>query len=108
LLHRFHDDEWSEIAGSSQHFGDSDGASGDARLRPADGIALDGERLVFTDSANHKLRQLDLRSGYVTTIAGSGVSAHDLQMPRGVLVTPDAYIVADTGNHRIVRIARAH
>lgn len=107
-LHRYHGDSWTDLAGSFSRFGDADGASGDARLRPADGIALDGDRLVFTDSANHKLRQLDLRTGYVTTIAGSGVSAHDLQMPRGVLVTSDGYIVADTGNHRIVHVARRY
>lgn len=93
------------LAGAGNQFGDADGPGAMARLRPSDGIALDGARVVFTDSANHKLRVYDPASGEVSTLAGDG-SARVLQMPRGVLVTPDGYIVADTGNHRIVRIRR--
>src|SRR5262249_1183479 len=82
-------------------FGDRDGAGADARLRPADGIALDQERglVVFTDSANHKLRALSLSDGSVSTLAG-GETTRDLQMPRRAIVTADAYIVADTRNHQ--------
>jgi hypothetical protein len=105
-LHRYHGDSWTDVAGSFSHFGAADDASGDARLRPADGIALGRDRLVFTDGANHKLRQLDLRTGYVTTIASSGVSAHDLQMPRGVLVTSDGYTSRTLESPHRARCAR--
>lgn len=87
-------------------FGDLDGDAQQTRLRPADGIAMDGDSVVFTDSANHKLRRYDPDSKTVTTLAGSSANVSDLQSPRGVIVTNKGYIVADTGNHRIVRVAR--
>jgi sugar lactone lactonase YvrE len=93
------------VAGVLNAFGDEDGDATQARLRPADGIAVDGDRVVFTDSANHKLRVWQQQRG-VQTLAGGHGSTRDLQAPRGVLVAPDGYIVADTGNHRIVRVRR--
>ena len=87
-------------------FGDVDGNAQQTRLRPADGIAMDGDAVVFTDSANHKLRRYDPGSNTVTTLAGSSANVRELQSPRGVIVTDEGYIVADTGNHRIVRVAR--
>jgi sugar lactone lactonase YvrE len=94
------------VAGQFNAFGDDDDDAAHARLRPADGIALDGDRVVFTDSANHKLRVWQKDTG-VQTLAGGRGSVDELQAPRGVLVAPDGYIVADTGNHRIVRVRRA-
>jgi sugar lactone lactonase YvrE len=95
------------IAGTSRQFGDDDGDGyvGRVQLRPADGITVDGDSVVFTDSANHKLRAWRPDSGVVTLAGGEG-STLDLQMPRGVVSTPDGYLVADTGNHRIVRVRR--
>lgn len=95
-----------ETVGVDGKFGDLDGDAQQTRLRPADGIAMDGDSVVFTDSANHKLRRYDPDSKTVTTLAGSSANVSDLQSPRGVIVTNKGYIVADTGNHRIVRVAR--
>jgi sugar lactone lactonase YvrE len=106
VVQRYVDGGLDTVAGQFNAFGDADGAAADARLRPADGIALDGDRVVFTDSANHKLRVWQQDTG-VLTLAGSDGTTLELQAPRGVLVAPDGYIVADTGNHRIVRVRRA-
>jgi sugar lactone lactonase YvrE len=106
VIQRFADGGLSTVAGQFNAFGDDDGDAAHARLRPADGIAVDGDRVVFTDSANHKLRVWRQDSG-VQTLAGGRGSVDELQAPRGVLVAPDGYIVADTGNHRIVRVRRA-
>jgi sugar lactone lactonase YvrE len=105
MIQRFDGSDKSVVVGRDSQFGDADGAADEARLRPADGIALDCERVVFTDSANHKLRVWDPASGQVQTLAGDG-SARSLQMPRGVIVDERGYLVADTGNHRIVRVPR--
>jgi hypothetical protein len=94
------------IAGRIGEFGDRDGVGDNARLRPDDGIVLDGRRVVFTDSANHKLRAFDLDTRAVVTIAGQDETSRDLDMPRGVITTPNGYVVADTGHHRIVSITR--
>ena len=67
---------------------------------------MDGDAVVFTDSANHKLRKFDPATKTVTTLAGSSNNVLDLQSPRGVIVTDKGYIVADTGNHRIVLVPR--
>ena len=99
---------WSTLVGSDGDFGDSTG-EGDAlsaRIRAADGIAMDGTAVVFTDSANHKLKLYQPETHTLTTLAGSSVNASELQMPRGVIVTPKSYLIADTGNHRIVRVPR--
>lgn len=65
----------SSLFGTEGQYGEVDGQGATVRLRPADGMAGDGDARV-------------------------------LQQPRGVVATSDAYIVADTGNHRIVRIAK--
>ncbi len=95
--------------------GDEGGPRETARLRPADGLAVDGDFLVFSDSANFKVRRVALAGDHaVTTLAGDGKAGTDvgdgqhthLVNPRGLVVTPSGYVVADSGNHRIVRIAR--
>lgn len=95
--------------------GDVGGPRGDARLRPADGLAVDGDYLIVSDSANFKVRRIALAGNHaVTTLAGDGRAGTGvgdgqhthLVNPRGLIVTPSGYVVADSGNHRIVRIAR--
>jgi hypothetical protein len=83
-------------------------------MRPADGIAVDGSQLVVADSANYKVRSVALAGDRrVTTLLGDGCAARqgndgvDVRVvdPRGVAVLPGGgYAVADTGNHRILRV----
>jgi sugar lactone lactonase YvrE len=95
--------------------GDVGGPGAAARLRPADGLAVDGGFLIVSDSANFKVRRVALTGDHaVTTLAGDGKAGTDvgsgqkthLVNPRGLVVTPSGYVVADSGNHRIVLIAR--
>lgn len=50
----------------------SDGGSGSALFNNPQGMALAGERLFVADQGNHCVRELSLRDGSVTTVAGSG------------------------------------
>ncbi len=65
----------SIIAGSTTSSGFADGAGlTSARFNYICGLATDGRILYVSDSYNHAIRQIDLSSGAVTTIAG-GVPA---------------------------------
>ncbi|MGH2484851.1 MAG: thioredoxin-like domain-containing protein [Ktedonobacterales bacterium] len=54
--------------------GTEDGDAETARFRSPQGMALDGERgwLYIADSGNHLVRRLDLVTGAVLTVAGTG------------------------------------
>jgi DNA-binding beta-propeller fold protein YncE len=54
--------------------GFADGAAAEARFRQPQGLALsaDGETLYVADTRNHAVRAVDLPTGRVTTIAGTG------------------------------------
>jgi hypothetical protein len=101
------------IAGSVGEAGDLPGRGTHARLRPAEGLIVDNGSLVVTDTGNYKVRRIALSPDYtVTTLAGDGRagsetgtdSAFHLVNPRGVARTPTGYVVADSGNNRILRI----
>ncbi len=103
-------------------FVDVDGIAGDvtgpgaaARLRPADGLVVDGQSLIVSDSANYRVRRVALDGDHVVTTlvgdgragvdTGTGATTHVVN-PRGIAITKFGYIVADSGNHRLLRIAR--
>lgn len=64
--------------GSGQSSGDN-GPSTRAGLAEPNGLALDADhaRLFIADVAGHRVRALDLRSGIITTCAGTGEARHD-------------------------------
>ncbi len=64
------------VAGAARQPGDADGTGADARFREPEGLAFDGAgHLFFSDTDNNTIRQLDLASLVVTTLAGMpGVS----------------------------------
>src|SRR5919197_1529824 len=53
-------------------FCNGDGA---ARFNTPQGLALDGETLYVADTTNHAIRRIDLGTGAVSTIAGTGAQA---------------------------------
>jgi sugar lactone lactonase YvrE len=101
------------IVNPSGPAGDQAGPGATARLRPSDGILIDGNSLIVSDSQNYKVRRIALSGDHtVTTLVGdgrggaelgTGATAH-IENPRGLALTPLGYIVADSGNNRILRI----
>jgi hypothetical protein len=49
-----------------------DGAGGEAQFNHPRGLALSGSRLYVADTENHAIRRINLESGQVRTIAGTG------------------------------------
>ena len=81
-------------------FGDKDGELSQARLQHPLGVTLRDGKLIVADSYNHKLRQIDLASGTITSIAGSG-RPDELSEPGGITRSSRGILVADTNNNRL-------
>jgi cysteine-rich repeat protein len=105
------------IAGTGRgSFGGDGGPATGAGLDLPSQLALDGDGgLLIADRANHRVRRLDLATGIISTIAGTGsagsagdggdATAATLREPTGVAVGPDGTIyVSDTGSHRVRQI----
>lgn len=86
-------------------FGDRDGDFRNARIQHVLGVAvLDENRLLIADTYNHKLKQLDLKTRTITTLAGSGKpgGGANLNEPGGLAIIDGKTLLADTNNHRIM------
>jgi len=79
---------------------------------PSGSLAVGGGKLYIADTLNHRIRVIDLESGIINTLAGTGepgLSGDDgpaaeatLKEPRGLDFGPDGDLyVADTDNHVI-------
>nr|MBK7064014.1 hypothetical protein [Deltaproteobacteria bacterium] len=81
---------------------------------PEGGIALDreGRNLYVSDTGNHRIRRIELASGTITTVAGTGALGFggdngpalmaQLSSPQDLEFGPDGRLyIADTNNHRI-------
>lgn len=95
------------------------GLAVDAELNAASGVAADERQVVIADVGNHRIRVVDLTTGTITTLAGTGeigfssdgtlAVASRLDHPAGVALDPatgDVY-VADKGNCLIRRVERS-
>jgi Peptidase C13 family len=108
------------IAGIANHsgYGGDGGPAIQAYLDSPNSLAIDRVRrqLYVADSVNHRIRQIDLTTGIITTLAGAGKYGYEgdggpakdawFKLPMGVAVaekTGDVYI-ADTFNGRIRRV----
>jgi len=108
------------VAGNGQrdYIGD-DGLAIAASFRSPSAIAIDTSGNVFiADTANHRVRGIDKRTGIVTTIAGTGqlgfsgdggpATLAALNSPQGLAVDRnDNLYIADTNNHRIRKVDRS-
>lgn len=96
----------------------SPGFSGDgnfaymASLNSPKGLTLDAAGNIFiADTGNHRIRKIDILTGIISTIAGTGTAgfagdgglatAAQLSSPSGVCVDNTNIYIADTGNNRI-------
>jgi sugar lactone lactonase YvrE len=103
------------VLGTGVAGGTGDGGPGiQAEVNWPHSVSLDasGRTLLVADSANHRIRRLDLVSGTVTTVAGTGhagfagdggpATAALLNDPKGVLAGPRGEIwIADSANDRV-------
>jgi cysteine-rich repeat protein len=107
------------LANASGMAGFADGAAATARFRAPTGLYLDSaaRTLYIADTGNHAIRALDLDTNTVTTIANTahslGYAGDDGPATAARLFRPSALtrcnngdlFIADTGNHRVRRIA---
>lgn len=101
------------VAGTGKKGMTGDGGSAkEATLNGPKGIALSRDRkLYLADTENHVIRAVDVKSGVITMVAGSGERgdgpdgaprACKMNRPHGVFAGPDGVIyIADSESHRI-------
>jgi thiol-disulfide isomerase/thioredoxin len=88
-------------------FGDVDGHGDDVRLQHPLGIFALGDKLLIADTYNHKIKELDPRTGFVRTFLGKGKpgqtdgSSASFYEPGGLSVANGKLYIADTNNHAI-------
>ena len=103
----------STLAGTcdAKTAGFKDGAAAIARFSKPSGLMIGTEGIYVSDINNHALRRI--AGGVVSTVAGNGVAGSQLadvmgsvfNKPSGVLVLGGGQVlVADTENHRIVKV----
>ena len=85
------------------------GAPGSAFNGPK-GIALGGNTLYIVDTENHAIRAIDLGSGTIATVAGTGQRGDGpdgdprscrMARPHGVFIQGRSIYIGDSENHRI-------
>lgn len=102
------------LAGAAGKKGSRDGKGESARFNRPYGLTTDGKNLYVTDSNNHTVRQINLESGVVTTLAGrvgevgyrdgSGRKARFF-IPEGITTDGSNLYVSDTHNHSVRKIS---
>ncbi|MBI3560978.1 MAG: hypothetical protein HY080_04595 [Gammaproteobacteria bacterium] len=94
-------------AGTASSYGTADGTGNAAQFESPNGLTTDGANLYMTD--NHRIRQIGIASGSVTTLAGSPTGGYadgtggaaQFYYPNGITTDGINLFVADSGNHRI-------
>ncbi len=101
------------IAGVGQpRFGGDGGPSTAAGLNEPAALAVRGARLYIADQSNNRVRAIDLTSGIISTVAGTGSAAYNgdgmpaseafLAGPSGLAIGTDGTVyIADTFNGRV-------
>ena len=105
------------IAGTAlQGFSGDNGPATAAALDSPQGLALDSiGNLYLADTHNNRIRRIDVATGIITTIAGTGTAGYSgdnsvaataqINLPTALAFDRNNNLyVADTGNHRIRRI----
>jgi sugar lactone lactonase YvrE len=107
------------VAGTGERASAADGVPGvEAPLREPNDIALRGRELFIADVADHRVRRLDLRTGILTTYAGTGrrgargdggpAWAADLNGPRALTLDRSGnLVIVEREGNRVRRVERA-
>jgi len=99
------------FAGSTS-IGSVNGIGTNARFSHPVGITTDYTYLYISDSNNNEIRKISLKSGAVTTIAGSTIAGHEdgtgtaagFNQPYGITTDGTILYVVDKGNNEIRKI----
>lgn len=103
----------STLAGTGQARFSGDGGPADkAALNEPAALAVDDAgRLYIADQSNHRVRVVDLKTGVIRTVAGTGMATYDgdekpavdtsLAGPSGLALVGDRVYIADTFNGRV-------
>lgn len=103
----------STLAGTGQarFSGDGSPAHQSALNEPAALAVGDEGRLYIADQSNHRVRMVDIKTGVIRTVAGTGVAAYDgdgrpavdtaLAGPSGLALVGNRLYIADTFNGRV-------
>ena len=100
------------VAGTGeQGYGGDGGPARDAKLGGPKGLSLSGDReLYVADTENHVIRRIDLATGVISTVLGTGQRGDGpepdartckLSRPHGVLSVASRLYVADSEAHRV-------
>src|SRR5262249_6841125 len=92
-------------------FAGDGGPAAAATFRGPKGIAYSADRsLYIADTENHAIRRIDLRTGTIATVMGTGLrgdgpdgdpSTCTLARPHGIFAYRGSVFVGDSENHRI-------
>ncbi len=91
-------------------FGDIDKPGAEARFQHPIGVVYHNHKLYIADSYNHKIRTIDLSTGEVSSLLGTGTAGNalgetpQLSEPAGLSVANNTLYIADTNNHRILTV----
>lgn len=103
----------STLAGTGQaRFSGDDGPAHQATLNEPAALAVDdGGQLYIADQSNHRVRVVDLKTGVIRTVAGTGIATYDgdgksavdtaLAGPSGLALAGNRLYIADTFNGRV-------
>lgn len=107
----------SLVAGNgTAAFAGDNGQATSASLNSPRGIAILNNILYIADQGNHRVRQVDLGTGIITTVAGTGTAGYDvaqdggqaisakLNYPYGVAAADGVLYIADRYNHRVRQV----
>ncbi|PKB61057.1 MAG: alkyl hydroperoxide reductase [SAR202 cluster bacterium Casp-Chloro-G4] len=100
-----------QVIGSGEE-GLRDGSKDEAQFFDPQGMALDGDTLYVADTKNHAIREVDLISGEVKTIAGTGQQARgghgggnadliQLNSPWDLVLNEGVLYIAMAGFHQL-------
>lgn len=89
--------------------GSQDAAGVAASFNNPVGLVSDGSNLYVTESGNHKIRRIEIATGVVTSLAGSGIQGlmdesgakAAFSSPQGITSDGKNLFVADSDNHKI-------
>lgn len=105
----------STLAGTGIGGFNGDGPVATTQLNGPAGLAVETSgNVLIADTLNHRVRRVNLQTGQVTTVAGTGIAGFsdnipatsaELNLPTGVAVDSSGNIfIADTLNQRIRRV----